>query len=277
MQDRGKNRHRRKTDPLSIAVNERDKSIINTVRVALENGQVMLAFQPVVQAARPGRAAFYEGLIRVTDGTGRIIPAREFINDVEDTEMGRMIDCYALELGFRALQTEPSLRLSINMSAKSISYPRWTRTLNRGLLSDPTIGERLILEVTERTAIAEPANVRTLMDEAQARGVSFALDDFGAGNTTFRYLKDFYFDILKIDGQFIRGISQSPDDQVLTSALISVAQQFDMFTVAEMIENEQDAEFVVRAGIDCMQGNYFGAPTVRPYWMQDHWSARKTA
>jgi EAL domain-containing protein (putative c-di-GMP-specific phosphodiesterase class I) len=103
----------------------------------------------------------------------------------------------------------------------------------------------------------------------QSQGVSFAMDDFGAGYTAFRYLRDFYFDILKIDAGFIRGIHKNPDNQALVRALVSLAQHFDMFTVAESVETAADADYLARAGIDCMQGYYFGVPTVRPLWLPD--------
>lgn len=257
------------TNPLSIAVAQRDSDVLNLVREALNTKNVMLAFQPIIQAARPEVPAFYEGLIRIMDKTGRIIPAKDFIEVVETDEIGRKIDCLSLQMGFDALQQEPSLRLSINMSARSIGYKRWIKTLNRGLKNDPTAGERLILEITESSAMIMPDVVQVFMADLQSRGVSFALDDFGAGYTAFRYLRDFYFDILKIDGQFIRGIHANPDNQVMTKALISVAKHFDMFTVAEMVESQDDVQFLTNAGIDCMQGYYFGVPTVHPYWMQE--------
>jgi EAL domain-containing protein (putative c-di-GMP-specific phosphodiesterase class I) len=112
-----------------------------------------------------------------------------------------------------------------------------------------------------------PDLVVGFMDELQKKGISFALDDFGAGFTSFRYLKDFFFDILKIDGQFIRGIANSPDNQVLTAALKAIAEQFDMVTVAESVEQPQDAAYLSAIGIDCMQGYYFGAPTIQPPWL----------
>lgn len=92
------------------------------------------------------------------------------------------------------------------------------------------------------------------------------MDDFGAGYTSFKYLKDFYFDIIKIDGEYIRGIHGDSDNQVLTQALISVARHFDMFTVAESVETAEDAAFLTQIGVDCMQGYYFGVPTLDPYW-----------
>lgn len=255
-------------NPLSTAVGQRDKSTMEMVRNALDHKQVLLAFQPIMQATG-GKVAFYEGLIRVLDETGRIIPAKEFINVVEETEMGRIIDCLALEKGLRALRQNPSLRLSINMSARSIGYTRWKAVLDRNLRKTPDLGNRLILEITESSAMLVPELVISFMDDLQDRGVSFALDDFGSGHTSFKYLRDFYFDMIKIDGQFIRGVSTNPDNQVLVKALVSIAKHFDMFTVAEFVENQQDAGFLASVGVDCLQGYYYGAPTVRPPWDQD--------
>ncbi|MGR3199276.1 MAG: EAL domain-containing protein, partial [Paracoccus sp. (in: a-proteobacteria)] len=110
------------------------------------------------------------------------------------------------------------------------------------------------------------SQVQGFMAEVQGYGISLALDDFGAGYTSFRYLRDFCFDMIKIDGQFIRRISASPDNQVLTRALQSIAHHFDMFTVAESVETAEDASFLIDIGIDCLQGYYFGAPTIAPPW-----------
>ncbi|MBK1635474.1 EAL domain-containing protein [Rhodovulum adriaticum] len=254
--------------PLSAAITQRDRDTLNMVARALREREVALAFQPVVQAVPQGQVAFYEGLIRVLDPSGRVIPARDFIPTVETTEMGRQLDCLALEMGLIALAEAPDLRLSINMSARSIGYPRWTATLNAGLANNPRLAERLILEITESSAIVMPDLVSVFMRDLQARGIAFALDDFGAGYTAFRYLREFYFDLIKIDGQFIRGIAETPDNQVLTAALISIARHFDMFTVAENVENASDAAWLSAAGIDCMQGYAFGAPSLVPPWRE---------
>ncbi len=255
-------------DPFSVAMDLRDDEALDLVRHALRHKQVKLAYQPVVQTANPDRMAFYEGLLRVHDSMGRVIPAKSFIGAVEDSETGRILDALALEKGLEALAAEPGLRLAINMSARSIGYPGWIKVLERGLRDNPTIGERLILEITERTAIIMPDLVQVFMSDLHQKGISFALDDFGAGYTSFRYLKEFYFDILKIDGGFIRGIHQNADNQILTQALLSVADHFDMFTVAENVENHMDATYLASIGVDCMQGYYFGAPTIDPYWQK---------
>jgi EAL domain-containing protein (putative c-di-GMP-specific phosphodiesterase class I) len=253
-------------NPLGAALAERDADTIAMVREALDHGRTMLAYQPVVQTNRPDRPAFWEGLVRVADRSGRIIPARDFIDAVEADEIGRRLDVVALTEGLKVLAEVPDLRLSINMSARSIGYPDWMRSLKRGIDHDPTIAERLILEITEHSAIVVPDHVRAFMAEYQVAGVSFAVDDFGSGYTSLRHLRDFYFDILKIDGQFIRGVHASPDNQVLIRAMISLARHFDMLTVAEHVETMEEVEYLAANGVDCLQGHYFGAATTSPPW-----------
>ncbi len=254
------------SSPLSSAAEEKRLDTLAMVREALDEKRSILAYQPVVQARMSKRAAFYEGLIRIVDHTGRIIPAGDFMDEVETNELGRRIDCLALEHGLRTLAEEPTIRLSINMSARSIGYPAWLSTLERGLRQDQSIGERLILEITESSAMLMPDLVTVFMQDMQERGICFALDDFGAGYTAFRYLKDFYFDIVKIDGTFIRDIGQSPDNQILVQALVSIARHFDMFTVAECVETVEDARMLVDMGVDCLQGYFFGAPSTEAPW-----------
>lgn len=255
--------------PLSYALNRGDQGIHQLVERAIRHGDAMLAFQPIVVAKRPDTVAFYEGLIRILDADGNILPAGQFMHVAETREIGRIIDCLALEMGLQALYEEPALRLSVNMSARSIGYPRWTEVLNKGLAMDKTIGERLILEITESSAMIMPELVTVFMANTHRRGVCFALDDFGAGYTAFRHLKDFYFDIVKIDGQFIRNIHEDANNQVLAAALASIGQQFDMLTIAEAVEQPEEAACLQSLGFDCLQGYYFGMPTTNPVWKSE--------
>ncbi|WP_425093166.1 EAL domain-containing protein [Tropicimonas sp. S265A] len=273
---RNKGRKPGNKTPLNEAVAQRDRNTMKMVANAVARKNVLLAYQPVMMTRKRGRPAFYEGLIRVMDNRGRIIPAREFIETVENQELGRQLDCLALEIGLDTLRRVPGLRLAINMSARSIGYEPWSKTLRDGLAADPTAAERLILEITEQSAMIMPEIVTVFMKELQRQGISFALDDFGAGYTSFRYLRDFYFDILKIDGQFVRNIAHSADNQVLVQALVDVARHFDMFTVAESVETADDVAFLTAAGVDCLQGYHFAAPSTRPGWLEKA-DLRKTA
>ena len=257
------NRH--KADyPLAAALAEKDRATVAMVRLALRTRQVALALQPVVHAEDPTRIAFHEGLIRVLDGAGRLVPAREFIGAVEATDTGLELDRAALALGLEALRRDPGLRLAVNMSARSIGAVRWMETLAAGLARDETVAERLILEITEASAMAMPELVIAFMTGLQRRGISFALDDFGAGQTSFRYFRDFSFDMVKIDRQFIANVHRDRDNQALVQALILIARQFDMFTVAEGVERAEDAAWLQAQGVDCLQGYLFGMPVLHP-------------
>lgn len=247
-------------DPLQYAVAMRDNDVLSLVRTALDAGNAQLAFQPVVTTGDHGRIAFYEGLIRLHDATGRVIPAQHFMSDVADTELGRDIDCAGLRLAFNMLAANPSLRLSVNMSARSIGDGEWRDVLRTRLDAQPRLGERLILEIGESSAMQLHEVVIRFMNELQPHGVAFALDDFGAGFTAFRFLKDFFFDLVKIDRHFIRDIQASPDNQVLTEALITVTHQFEMFAVAQGVETAAEVAVLQALGVDCMQGYHFGIP-----------------
>jgi len=253
-------------NPLDFAVGLRDRKVLDMVAEAIDRQDIVLAYQSVVSAPNPNFVAYHEGLVRVRDKTGRIIPARQFIEVVETKELGRKIDCISLQKGLEMLAQVPDLRLAINMSARSIGYGPWMDTLHKGLSIHPTIAERFILEITESSAMVMPDVVSAFMTTLQAKGISFALDDFGSGYTSFRYLRDMMFDIIKIDRQFISEIHLNPDNQVLTEALISIAQHFDMFTVAEGVETPEEVDFLQRLGVACLQGYYFSAPTTRPDW-----------
>jgi EAL domain-containing protein (putative c-di-GMP-specific phosphodiesterase class I) len=261
--------------PLGVAISAGDRATLSMVQEAIAARRLRLAFQPVVLAAEPARIAFYEGLIRVLEPTGRVIPAKDFMQAVETREEGRQIDCAALELALTTLARRPELRLSVNMSARSIGYPPWIKVLRRGLSLSPKIGERLILEINESSAMLLPEIVAAFMADLQMSGVAFALDDFGSGALAIRYFKDFSFDIVKMDGQFIRGIDRDADNRALSAALLAIGKSFDMFTVANSVETPAEAAVLQKMGVDCLQGYLFGAPSLKPAFEMEE--GRKTA
>ncbi|MEL6959611.1 MAG: EAL domain-containing protein [Pseudomonadota bacterium] len=251
------------SDPLEYAVSVRDRDVLSMVREALQTGNCRLALQPVVTAAHPRKTAFYESLIRVLDESGRIIPAAQFMEQIEETSLGRDIDVASLQLAFHWLKTHPDMRISVNVSARSLGDAAWRNVLNRELAQNAMRTDRMILEISEDSAMTLPEVVIRFMEEMQPYGLAFALDDFGAGLTAFRHLKDFLFDLVKIDSLFVRNIDSDPDNQVIAEALISVAQQFEMFAVAEGVETAREAKFLTSIGIDCLQGYHIGVPRFR--------------
>lgn len=254
--------------PLGAAINTRDTQTLDMVRAAVRHKQVLLAFQPVVSATPPNTPVFHESLIRVLDDTGRIIPAKEFMAAVEEDELGRMLDRLSLEKSLAVLTCHPELRLSVNMSARSVGYGPWMTTLTHGLSRRPDIAGRLILELSEPSVLLVPELVRGFMDELQPRGIAFALDDFGARHGALRSFKDFFFDMLKFDGSLIRGVQSDVESQAITAGAAAIARNLGMVTVAGRVEHPNEAETLASLGIDCLQGFLFGAPTISPSWKE---------
>lgn len=249
-------------DPLVYAMASRDADIIRLVRDALAQRRGQMAFHPIVTADDDNLVAFHEGLIRLSDEEGRLIPAAHFMPHIEETDLGREIDCLSLELALQHLRQNPTMRLSVNISARSIGDGEWRRTLDRGLEQEGNLGDRLIFEVSETSAMMLSENVIRFMTDMQPKGVGFAIDGFGAGMIAMRHLKSFFFDLVKIDKSFVRGINTDPDNQVLVEALIMIAHQFEMFAVADGVETAEEAAFLQTLKVDCLQGYLFGVPTL---------------
>lgn len=234
------------------------------VNSAISEGRVGLAFQPVVRSGKRPLIAFHEGLIRIRDREGRTIAAGDFIPAVENTTLVQELDRIALQKTMDMLQADPRQRLSVNMSPNSINDPEWIEILERNARDSPNIADRLIVEITESGSMQDPDSTVQFMELAHNIGCSFAIDDFGAGSTAFSHFRKFKFDMVKIDGQFIQGIDQNRDNQVLVEALVKISRHFDMFTVAEFIETAAESTMVQKLGIDAMQGFYYGRSAKMP-------------
>jgi EAL domain-containing protein (putative c-di-GMP-specific phosphodiesterase class I) len=195
---------------------------------------------------------------------GELLPAGSFLPAVEAGPIGRAIDRLALARALAMLSADPGIRLAINVSPLTMGDGEWLATLAEATRRDRSACGRLILEITERAAMEDPGQTIDFMDHVRRSGCAFALDDFGAGATSFRYFRDFRFDMVKIDGSFIAGIAAARDALVLVECLIGVARHFEMVTVAERVETEADAAWLRRLGIDCLQGWLVGRPSARP-------------
>jgi EAL domain-containing protein (putative c-di-GMP-specific phosphodiesterase class I) len=250
--------------PLDAAVSEQDRETLSMVAAALKDRRMRLAFQPVVYAADPTVIGFFEGFIRLLNLRDQVIPARDFMPAVEQRQLGREIDCAALQLGIMAMQRNPHVRVSINMSARSVGYRPWVEILRRALLETPRLGANLILEINEASALQVPDVLKPFMAEMREHNIVFALDDFGAGMTSVRLLQELGFEIAKIDGSLVKNVDRLPQGQATARAAISMAQELGMYVVAEAVETEGEAKWLREAGAGCLQGYLFGAPTVTP-------------
>jgi EAL domain-containing protein (putative c-di-GMP-specific phosphodiesterase class I) len=234
------------------------------VAQALVQGRIEFHYQPVVSAAEPSRPAFFEMLARLRLPDGQLLAGGAFMPAIEAGPLGRAIDRLALAAALKALAADPGLRLSVNMSPLSMGDEGWLALIAAAHRGGSGVCGRLIIEVTENTAMEHAAQTIDFMEHVRATGCAFALDDFGAGATGFRHFRDFRFDMVKIDGAFARGVHGNRDAQVLVEALVGVARHFEMLTVAEQVEGEVDAGWLRRAGVDCLQGYLYGRPAAQP-------------
>lgn len=250
--------------PLAAAMAAQDRETLKTVAEALRDRRMRLAYQPVVYAADTSVIGFFEGFIRLLNLRDQVIPARDFMGAAEQTELGREIDCAALQMGLMSLQRNPQIRISVNMSARSVGYQRWVGILRRALRDSPKLGYNLILEINATSAMLVPDVLRPFMEEMRNHGIVFALDDFGAGLISLEILHELRFEIAKIEGSLVRDIDRMVGQQAMVRGAIALAQEMGMYVVAEAVETEAEALWLREAGVGCMQGYLFGAPSVTP-------------
>ena len=236
------------------------------VQSALKTSRLILAYQPVVDA-RTHAVHHYECLVRLRLETGSIIVAGDFVPVVERSGLMRLIDRRALDLALIELQRQPDIQLAINVSAVTASDTSWLRALSSGVKSRPDIATRLSVELTETIALENIEETARFVKALRDLGVRVALDDFGAGFTSFRNLRALAVDTVKIDGSFIKDLAGNVDNQVFVKTLMGLADSFGLSTVAEGVETIEDAIHLAERGVGYLQGYYFGRPTVEPPWL----------
>ncbi len=240
-------------------------SIGEEVRQALRDDRLTLAYQPVVDA-KTHEVAYHECLIRMFDVDGNIVPAARFIPVVEQLGLIRAIDRHVLELALDTLELYPKAELAINISGLTAADRSWLRALTSRLEGRPELSRRLMVEITETAALHDIEESARFVSAVRELGSKVALDDFGAGFTTFRHLKALTVDVVKIDGSFVRGIARCAENQVFIRNLVALAKTLDLRTVAECVESMEEAEFLKDQGVDLLQGYYFGRPDTEAPW-----------
>jgi predicted signal transduction protein with EAL and GGDEF domain len=251
-------------------------TIAEDVKRALRKHQLILAYQPVVDA-KSEEVQFHECLLRMRGPGGALISAQRFVPVAERMGLVRSIDRRVLELAVRDLQAYPQVALAINISGMTATDRSWLRALSGHLRGRPDLARRLIIEITETAALHDIEESAHFVSTVRDLGCRVAVDDFGAGYTTFRHLKSLTVDIVKIDGSFVRDIATSPENQLFIRNLLSLARSFGLKTVAECVEHGEDAAYFRNEGLDRLQGYHFGKPRVKPSWKSDQDAATVAA
>jgi EAL domain-containing protein (putative c-di-GMP-specific phosphodiesterase class I) len=235
------------------------------VKAALRQNRLLFAFQPVVCAAT--RAVdYFECLLRMRDETGAILAGADFITAVEHVGLIGHIDRFVLEKALRELGTHPNVRLGFNVSGLTACDRPWLRSLISRLRNRPDFARRLVVEITETAALHDIEESARFVDTLRDAGCRVALDDFGAGHTSLRHLQSLPVDTVKIDGSFIRNLAHSPENRVFLRHLVGLTKGFGLRTIAECVENAEDAAVLSAEGVGYLQGYHIGPPTIERPW-----------
>ncbi|HEV2301936.1 MAG TPA: GGDEF and EAL domain-containing protein [Stellaceae bacterium] len=255
---------------------QRSEAIGRNVQRALVQDRLFFAFQPVVSAAT-GNVDYYECLLRMRETDGRAVAAEEFVAAVEQAGLIRLIDRHALNKAVVELEGDPEVRLGCNVSGLTAADRPWLRALMSQLRKRPDFASRLVVEITETAALYDIEGAIHFVSALRECGCRVALDDFGAGHTSLRHLQNLAVDTVKIDRSFIRNLASSPENRVFLRHLLGLAKGFGLATVAEGVENPEDAAILRAEGIGYLQGYHIGRPSFERPWLAEAATASPAA
>jgi EAL domain-containing protein (putative c-di-GMP-specific phosphodiesterase class I) len=250
------------SDPHQIELRERH-TWLERIREALDTDQFVLLGQPILDL-KSGDITRHELLLRMIGEDGGLIPPGAFLGVAERGGVIGAIDRWVLRRAFQMLREAQRSgfrpHYSVNLSGPSVGDPEVLSLIESEMATLLHPRGALLLEVTETAAVVDLDRARAFAERLQVLGCTLALDDFGSGYGSFVYLKQLPFDVLKIDGQFVRGIVDNREDQAVVTALVTIAQTLGKTTVAEFVENEATLELLRDFGVDQAQGYFIGRP-----------------
>ena len=229
---------------------------------ALENGLLRLHFQGVCRA-RDGGLSHLEALVRMVDAEnpGQIIMPGHFIPFAEKSGKIQEIDRWVIRTSIELLASSPDIPpIAVNISGRSFDDPTLPRHIAEQLAHYQVQPRRLLVELTETAAVSDLHDAQRFIEALRQTGCTVCLDDFGTGFSSFAYLKHLDADILKIDGLFIRNLSNDHDNQLFVKAIVDVARGMRKTTVAEFVEDGETLEMLKRFGVDLVQGYHLDRP-----------------
>lgn len=251
--------------PQRESLRKRTVAIGDQIITALTENRVVLAYQSIVDA-KTSEAIAHECLVRIARPEGQVIAAGDFIPVAEQLGLVRRLDRRVLELSVAALKKYPSARLSLNVSGMTASDRPTLAAFVAYLERHSDIAPRLIVELTETAALIDIEESMRFVSRVRAMGAKVAIDDFGAGYTSFRNLQALKVDMVKIDGSFVKGMADNRDNQIFVRTLVDLAKNFNLSTVAEWVSDPREVDILRAFGVDYLQGFYFSKPEIQEPW-----------
>lgn len=226
---------------------------------------LFLEMQPILSLRAPGQTHNFEMLLRLREPDGSIVRAGMIIGAAENSGRITLIDRWVLATTLAWLERNESRltrtsMVSVNLSGASLSDDVFVREAFSMLSNCPAAMGRLCVEVTESVALRDTGRTHDLIDRVRRIGIRVALDDFGAGYTSFSYLKSLPADALKVDGSFVRDAANHPESLAIIEAIVKLGHGFGMQTIAEWAEDLPTLEALAHAGIDHIQGYVVSRP-----------------
>ena len=195
--------------------------------------------------------------MRLRREDGSLANAGEFIPAAETLGLVRLVDRRALEMAVAQLYAHEDIKLSINVSGTTACDQSWLQSFINYVRENREVAERMTVELTETAALHAFEENARFVTRLRDMGCRVAIDDFGAGYTSFRNLHNLHVDMVKIDGDYVKNLSTSPDNQLFVRTLVDLAKNFHLETVAEWVSSEEDAKLLLELGVDYLPGLLF--------------------
>jgi diguanylate cyclase (GGDEF)-like protein len=244
-------------------VAQRAQTTSARIRDALTQNRLSLATQPIRSLA-DGGIERYELLLRMTGESGELLPAASFIEVAERSgmvqELDRWVVARALELMAERQRAGNPVSLHMNLSGASMTDLSVLEFIERRLDEGEADPARCTFEITQTARVEDYDTAAGFADRLTEFGCEVAIDDYGAGFGPFAYLKKVPFDVIKIDGTFVRDMSHNDADQLVVKAIVEIARGLGKQTIAEFVEDEVTTNLLREYGVDMAQGFHLGRP-----------------
>jgi diguanylate cyclase (GGDEF)-like protein len=262
--EEGRNRVALFEDPEPSEVHaQRAQTTTARIRDALTQDRLSLATQPIRSLAS-GAVERYELLLRMTGDSGELLPAASFIETAERSgmvqELDRWVVARALEMLAERERAGEPVSLHVNLSGASLTDISVLEFIERRLDEGDADPARCTFEITKTARVEDYETAAGFADRLTEFGCEVAIDDYGAGFSPFHYLKQIPFDVIKIDGAFIRDMPRNDADQLTVKAIVEIARGLGKRTIAEFVQDDETTRMLREYGVDMAQGFHLGRP-----------------
>ncbi len=243
-----------------------DMQLVAEIQQALDGSEFELLAQPIASLTAEFSNPRFEILLRMKDGEGGRVQTEALFSAAERYRMMPQIDRWVVSTtiakltAVRELVESQNAVFAMNLSGQSLGDDDFLEFIEQEIDNSKLPASSLCFEITESAAVSNLKKAQDFIDRLRERGCQISLDDFGAGLSSFAYLKNFNVDTLKIDGGFIRDITDNRISESMVAAITQVAKVMELKTVAEYVESEETRELISKLGVDFAQGHLIGKP-----------------